>query len=171
MQTRISWASGCRWRSCIGCTRTTFALLVIATSVSCTSEKARLDAEVKRLCALDGGVTIYETATLTPDKFNKHGQPKVPHGKDDGGFGFFYRSDQTHLAGSISQQAGDGAGLKKYTIQIVRTSDGTLMGEARYYGRHGGNLLEGLVHGQGFRCPAFEDWALEKGVFLHVTGK
>jgi hypothetical protein len=148
-----------------------FALLAITTMIGCTPEKDRLDAEAKRLCALDGGVTVYETATLTPDKFNEYGQPKVPHGKDDVGFGFFYRSDQTHLAGSISQQEGDGAGLKRHTTQIVRSSDGKLMGEARYYGRHGGNLLDGLVQGGGFRCPAVEDWALEKGVFSNMTGK
>ncbi len=48
-------------------------LLVVSSIVYVTffSEKARLDREVERLCAIDGGVKVYETVTLPPDKFDK----------------------------------------------------------------------------------------------------
>ena len=38
------------------------------------SEKARLDREVDRLCAIDGGIRVYETVTLPADKFNERGE-------------------------------------------------------------------------------------------------
>ena len=33
--------------------------------------KAALDDEISRLCAIDGGVKVYEIVTLPADKFNK----------------------------------------------------------------------------------------------------
>ncbi|MCL2075403.1 MAG: hypothetical protein FWH15_02970 [Betaproteobacteria bacterium] len=35
--------------------------------------KLYYDAEVNRLCAIDGGVKVYETVTLPPEKFNEWG--------------------------------------------------------------------------------------------------
>lgn len=145
----------------------TLLLTVAAALCACTSEKDRLDAEAKRLCAIDGGIKVYETVTLSPEKFNEYGQLQIPIGKDDKGFGYFSRGSQEHLAGQISQQAGDGAGLKRFTEQIVRGADGKVMGESRVYGRHGGNLLDGYIQGGGYQCPTFEEVrTLSKKVFL-----
>ena len=39
------------------------------------TEKDRLDREVKRLCAMDGGIRVYEKITLPADKFDqRYGQ-------------------------------------------------------------------------------------------------
>ncbi len=38
-----------------------------------TQTQMALDAEVRRLCAIDGGVKVYETVKLPPDKFDKWG--------------------------------------------------------------------------------------------------
>ena len=38
------------------------------------SEKARLDREVDHLCAIDGGIRVYETITLPADQFDKEGR-------------------------------------------------------------------------------------------------
>lgn len=141
-------------------------VLPIVALYACTTETDRLDAEAKRLCALDGGIKIYETVTLPSEKFNEYGQPLIPIGKDDKNFGFFSTSTQEHIAGQLSQQAGDGAGLKKSTTQIVRTSDKKIMGEERIYRRHGGRLLDGYMQGGGFQCPTSEGWALERKIFL-----
>ena len=50
-------------------------LLFVSSIVYATffSEKARLDREVDRLCAIDGGIRVYETVQLPSDKFNKWG--------------------------------------------------------------------------------------------------
>lgn len=150
----------------------TALLMVTATTFTgCTSEKDRLDAEAKRLCSIDGGLKVYETVTLPPEKFNQHGQPQIPIAKDDIGFGYFSKGTQDHIAGQISQLAGDGAGLKKHTSQIIRSADGKVMGESRVYSRHGGNLLDGYTQGGGFQCPTIEPWALENKVFLKGATK
>jgi hypothetical protein len=39
-----------------------------------TLNKARLDARVRELCTKDGGIRVYETVMLPPDKFNRWGQ-------------------------------------------------------------------------------------------------
>ncbi len=50
-----------------------FLLLILPLITACTSgpSKRQLDAEVDRLCAIDGGVRVYETVTLPPDKFDE----------------------------------------------------------------------------------------------------
>jgi len=148
------------------------ALLLVGGALgACTSERDRLDAEATRLCSIDGGIKIYETVTLPSEKFNQYGQPQIPISRDDIGFGYFSRGMQDHIAGQLSQQGGDGAGLKKHTSQIVRSADGKVMGESRVYGRHGGGLLDGYFQGDGFQCPMIEPWALEGKVFLKKANK
>jgi hypothetical protein len=61
---------------------------------SCSSEADRLDAEAQRLCAIDGGVKVYETVVLPPEKFNELGQALVPLGKDDRGWGYYVKSEE-----------------------------------------------------------------------------
>lgn len=150
---------------------TLFVVVAAFALAACTSEKDRLDAEARRLCAIDGGIKVHETVTLPPEKFNQYGQPLIPNGKDDKGFGYFSKGDQHHIDGQISQLSGDGAGLEKHTSQIIRTADGKVMGESIVYGRHGGGLLDGYLHGSGFRCPEVGSWELENKVFLKVETK
>ena len=55
-------------------------LLLVSSIVYATffTEKARLDREVKRLCAIDGGITVYETVKLPAERFDGYGQIRVP---------------------------------------------------------------------------------------------
>lgn len=144
------------------------ALLTAAATAftGCTSEKDRLDAEAKRLCAIDGGIKVYETVTLPPAKFNQYGQPEIPNTKDMVGFGYYILGAEAHIDGQLSTLPGDGPGLKRVTYQIIRSLDKKVMGESTVYGRHGGNLLDGYTQGGGFQCPTLEPWALENKVFL-----
>ena len=48
------------------------ALELLTGCVSCAEMK--MDAEVDRLCAIDGSLKIYETVSLPPEKFNEYGQ-------------------------------------------------------------------------------------------------
>ena len=49
-------------------------LLLVAPPLVASCAKWALDAEVDRLCAVDGGVKIYETVQLPPEKSNRWSQ-------------------------------------------------------------------------------------------------
>jgi hypothetical protein len=53
-------------------------LLPIVSACASGPGKAELDEEVKRLCAIDGGVKVYETVRLPAEKFNQWGQVRIP---------------------------------------------------------------------------------------------
>lgn len=146
------------------------AALALAWLLFYPSERDRLDAEAKRLCAIDGGVKVYETVTLPADKFHSNGVPKISS-KDAQGFGYFSKASQEHIAGQLSMLAGDGAGLKKHTYQVIRSSDGKVMGEERIYSRHGGCFWDGVVHGCGYSCPVGKAWSMENQIFKKEGAK
>lgn len=101
-------------------------------------QKFRLDREVDRLCAIDGGVHIYETVTLPKENFGPDGEvfPQFRHlFKQGGHLGPDFKS-------TLSREvlvAGDPQ-LVKSQIQILRTSDGKLLGQQINYARGGGDL-------------------------------
>ncbi len=45
------------------------------------SEESWLDREVKRLCAIDGGIKVYETVKLLAEKFTKGEFILIPYRK------------------------------------------------------------------------------------------
>lgn len=55
-------------------------LLALQFVTACISgpSKGQLDDEVKRLCAIDGGIKVYETVKLPAERFDKYGQIRVP---------------------------------------------------------------------------------------------
>jgi hypothetical protein len=115
------------------------------------SEMRRLDKEVDRLCAIDGGMRIFETVRLSPNKFSQYGPPLVPEGRDDTGYGYFMRYEGKNLDGP--RQA-PGARLVRNQAQVVRTEDGKVMAESVIYTRGGGYWLEGVPGiGHGKNCP------------------
>lgn len=130
------------------------------------SEMRRLDKEVERLCAIDGGSVIHETVRLSSEKFNQHGQPLVPFGQDDTGFGYFKRSTEEQVAGPPDHLRG--ASLKRFESQIVRTSDGKVIATSIFYNRSGGDWLrQFFMVGQGKSCVSIEEpWAFSKRVFI-----
>ncbi len=52
------------------------ALLILLELITgcVTWPQIQMVAEVDRLCAIDGGLKIYETVSLPPEKFNEYGQ-------------------------------------------------------------------------------------------------
>lgn len=123
-------------------------LLPLATACASGPSKAELDAEVKRLCAIDGGVKVYETVKLPVDKFNQWGQIN------------FYRPDQGENAlgaeyvfkrETLYYKHGNPDLFRLYT-QVFRHSDGKLLGESVFYKRGGGDI-PGPWHGTSFMCP------------------
>ncbi|UJP04202.1 MAG: hypothetical protein LZF85_07165 [Nitrosomonas sp.] len=114
------------------------------------TEKDRLDREVKRLCAIDGGIKVYETVKLSADRFEKDGSIYIPSKQiaklDDD---YYYESFQQFLVeGNPS--------MWRNQYRVYRMSDNKLIGEASSYSRHGGNI-PGPWHGSSFRCPVTAD--------------
>ena len=56
--------------------KTQHIILLIAALLLSGCEKARLDQQVKELCAKDGGIKVYETVKLPADRFDQWGMVK-----------------------------------------------------------------------------------------------
>ena len=92
--------------------------------VGCTSERDRIDAEAQRLCAIDGGVTVYETVTLPPERFNVYGQALIPIGKDDVGWGYYESGESDQLIGTRGEPT-----LVRDNLYVIPTADQKRMGD------------------------------------------
>lgn len=104
----------------------------------CERAKTRLDREVDRLCAIDGGVHIYETVTLPKENFGPDGEvfPQyrgLPLANGRYGADHYLRADEKVLTA-------DTPSLHRFSIAIVRRSDGLVMGEEISYVRRGGDF-------------------------------
>ncbi len=113
-----------------------------------TPSQMALDAEVRRLCAIDGGIRVYEQVRLPAERFDQYGQIK------------FYRPTQgenalgpEYLVKSTTQyyQRGNPEVWRDH-YQILRRSDGKLLGEAVSYSRRGGDI-PGPWHSSSYGCP------------------
>ena len=127
------------------------------------TEMRRLDKEVDRLCAIDGGMRIFETVTLPAAKFSQSGRPLLPSGQDDAGFGYFVRGEAKTLSGPGQAP---GARLIRDMTQVVRSKDDRVIAERVIYVRSGGYWLEGVPGiGQGKNCPDPESLDVRAKVF------
>lgn len=140
----------------------TIATLLIAAAmlpILTGCERARLDQQVKELCAKDGGIRVYETVKLPPEKFDKYGVVRIPSRRDAKPEDeYFYDNETTYL------QAGNPSLRRSYT-NVVRRSDSKVLGEAISYHRVGGDI-PGPWHPSSFACPKPADLSLEKAIFV-----
>jgi len=123
-------------------------LLPLATACASSPSKAELDAEVKRLCAIDGGVKVYEMVKLPTDKFNQWGMVnfwRPTQGENALGPEYLYKSEDHYYREGNPE-------LFRMHTQVVRRLDGKLLGESVFYKRGGGNM-PGPWHGSSFMCP------------------
>ncbi|OGT12826.1 MAG: hypothetical protein A3J49_15440 [Gallionellales bacterium RIFCSPHIGHO2_02_FULL_57_16] len=148
----------------------TFAtlLLLLPFATACVSgpSKSELDAEVKRLCAIDGGIKVYETVTLPAGRFDKWGNVGIPNKKYAKPTDEYYYESEDHY-----YRQGNPTFLRSRSW-IVRRSDGKILGESIRYGRGGGDL-PGPWHGSSFDCPPIADaeGKLESLIFLNGDKK
>jgi hypothetical protein len=130
-------------------------LLLLPLAAACASGpgKAELDAEVKRLCAIDGGVRVYETVRLPADKFDERQQfinfYKPIQEENALGPEYLFKRDQHYYRQGNPE-------MSRIHYQIFRRSDGKLLGETVLYGRGGGDL-PGPWHGSSFACPTYAE--------------
>ena len=123
------------------------SLIVYATFFT---EKDRLDREVKRLCAIDGGIKVYETVKLPTERFEKDGSIHIPFKQiAEPDHEYYYESSQYFFVeGNPS--------MWRNHYMVYRISDNKLLGESSSYSRHGGDI-PGPWHGSSFRCPEKAD--------------
>jgi hypothetical protein len=128
-------------------------LVVLVLASGCTREIDRLDAEVKRLCAIDGGIKIYETVTLPAGKFNDYGIPNLPHKSDTAGFGYYIK-DLPNEYLSPRKSDYEGPNMWKSVTQIIRSADEKVIASLVVYVRSGGEFLQGPIQYPAFTCPS-----------------
>jgi hypothetical protein len=105
-----------------------------------TLAQIKLDAEVDRLCAVDGGLKIYETVKLPPEKFTKHNQINFYHRtqyENALGAEYVWKTEVKYLQPGADPQANPRMWRDHY--KVVRRSDGKLLGESISYSRYGGD--------------------------------
>ncbi len=140
-------------------------LLFLPLVASCaTPGKAELDAEVRRLCAIDGGIKVYETVRLPPDKFNQWGQInfyRPTQGENTLGSEYLFKQETTYYRQGNPE-------MSRSHYQVIRRSDNKLLGELIRYGRGGGDM-PGPWHDSSFSCPDPAEGALStllKSIFV-----
>jgi hypothetical protein len=124
-------------------------------------KKMYYDAQVREMCAKDGGIEVYETVTLPADRFDEYGNVGVvdrAHAKSSDAY--YYELDEVILRKADPK-------IVKYTSKIVRRSDNKILGMQIRYGRGGGDL-PGFGHPSSFSCPPINSGEknLEASVFM-----
>lgn len=133
--------------------------------------KIYYDKQVERLCALDGGIKVYETVGLPADMFNQWGQPKfyAPNkGEHALGPEYTFKSERDYSKTGTPAIRPSDVAIARNKIQITRKSDSKLLGEVTQYYRAGGDV-PGPWMPSGFSCPpegVANELALMKQVFV-----
>ena len=139
------------------------ALLVLLISGCATPLNVQLDDEVRRLCAIDGGIKVYEKVTLPADRFDKYGQInfyRPTQGENALGSEYLVKDTTDYLLkGEYEKPA-----MWRYQFQVFRRSDGKLLGEQVGYVRRGGDL-PGPSHPSSFTCPEYGNQSVLKRIF------
>jgi len=137
-----------------------FLLVSLTVYAAFFTEKDRLDREVERLCAIDGGIKVYETVKLPAERFDQYGQISIPYKEnvkpeDE----YYYESSTIYLIKGNPE-------LRQYSSKLYRRSDDRLIGESTSYSRIGGDM-PGPWQPSSFMCPADEGFNyLMKQIFI-----
>lgn len=125
-------------------------------------EKDHLDAQVREMCAKDGGIKVYETVRLSPEKFDKYGAVKIPSKQDA------KQEDQYYYESRMHHYKSGNPEMWQLHFMLYRRIDNKLIGEAISYARRGGDL-PGPWHASSFGCPDDSDISdLKKRIFIRA---
>jgi len=117
-----------------------FVLLLTAYLGPSEYRKAQMDAEVERLCAIDGGVKVYARAELPKEMFSSKGYSEIPLVIDarESKAAFVVENRSAPL--KVGEKIGNWRPiLFKNHLRVVRTSDNFVLGETIGYTRVGGD--------------------------------
>ncbi|SDX01436.1 hypothetical protein [Nitrosomonas oligotropha] len=133
------------------------SLIVYATFFT---EKDRLDREVKRLCAIDGGIKVYESVKLPAERFDQYGQISIPYKKNvKARDEYYYESSTVYLIRGNPE-------MWRSHYRVYRVYDSKFLGESVGYARVGGDI-PGPWHSSSYSCPDKVDITdLKKQIFV-----
>lgn len=124
--------------------RSPIALIAAVMLVGC--ERWALDRQMGELCKKDGGIKVYETVKLPATDFNNLGQPLAQYATKAGPiedqlgpeYRFIERREVVAGRKNADPTHGEGRVLRIHQ-SVVRRSDSSLLGEAVWYERGGGD--------------------------------
>lgn len=127
----------------------------------------RLDREVDRLCAIDGGVKVFETVEVPAEYLPEAGKifPQFATRPFEERLGPEYQ-----LKTSTEYLVDGNPSLRRYEARVVRRSDNKVLGQSIAYGRVGGDI-PGLSHPTSYACPPVGSMELERSVFVKKVEK
>lgn len=163
---------------------------LLLTAGCATPTQLALDAEVRRLCAIDGGIRVYEQVKLPAEEFDRWGMPKMYQERVENKAAYRHDDKRTVMEFVMKTRVDSARHgnvrveeylLKSETtyyrrgnpemwhthVQITRRRDGKILGESKRYSRRGGDML-GPWHPSSFACPreAGQE-ALVRSIFMN----
>ncbi len=141
-------------------------LLTLTLVTACASgpNKSELDAEVKRLCAIDGGMKVYETVVLPASRFDKYGDVLIPIKERA------KPSDEFYYDWILVYYRKGNPEMWRNNFKVYRQSDHKLLGESVSYARRGGDVI-GPWHDSSFLCPEKSGVTdLKRRIFINRLG-
>jgi hypothetical protein len=152
----------------------TTTLLVIGFLVGLTNcagyvpgAKAYWDDKVKELCEKDGGVAVYERVPVSREEFKRLGGlvRAIPIPEESRA-----PSDYPYVRRVIDQKLNPwNPEVVRSETQVIRRSDGKVLGRSIQYWRRGGDVPAGIAHSTSLICPEQVDLTLQ--IFLVGEGQ
>lgn len=136
-----------------------FLVLLLITACASGPSKGQLDDEVRRLCAIDGGIKVYETVKLPAHKFGKGGSIYIPPKQ------LAKPEDEYFMEQSIKKLKKGNPELLQIHTKVYRKTDTKLLGEIIVYMRRGGGII-GPWHVPAFYCPSETSGHLKMQIFI-----
>lgn len=125
------------------------------------------DEQVRKLCAIDGGIRVYETVSLPAAGFNQWGNPDIPSKR------YAKSTDEYYYETEVHYYRRGNPDLLRIRNWIVRRSDGKVLGDSITY-VHSGPDLPMLPINPSFMCPAVDSKGkpnIEQSIFLKESEK
>lgn len=139
--------------------------LVLMTIGYYEGRKYLADVQVRELCAVDGGIKVYETVTLPAEKFDRFGNFKIPMKKDA------KASDEYYYEWDLRYLKPGNAEILRSEHRVVRVSDRKILGESIRYIRRGGDFPSPM-HESSYICPEINSQvSAEKSIFQMKSEK
>jgi hypothetical protein len=129
------------------------------------ARKVYWDHEVKRMCEEDGGATAFEKVQITQEEYKElggiNGTIPVPAER--------YKKNSPYFARTTTKIIREwDPEVKKRVTEIVKSSDGKIIGKQINYSRIGGGVSFWIVHPSSYSCrdvPGIE-LDVEKQIFI-----
>lgn len=130
------------------------------------SNKWQADKLVDGLCAKDGGIKVYETVKLSPERFSEFGEILIPLKKDAKSTDEYFFTSETTWIIPEGNQVRD-LDLRRDHDKLFRAQDGRLLAESVGYSRRGGDPAS-PAHPSYYACPQHAGVKyMNQKVFIH----